>query len=490
MRVALIQTPWTEASEGEYAAVYKSYTVFPPLGLMSLSAAMEEAGHPVDLIDLDAEPLPLAALCERIRAFKADVVGLTATTPVAPIAEAYAKALKKRLGLPIVLGGPHVTAVREAALAPEVDFAVMNEGERTFPEFAREFEGGRDFAKVDGLIHRAADGSPRVNRPRPFIEDLDALPFPSRDKVPPSRYAFEVPGKGVVPVPTVEFTRGCPFHCVFCAERLNVGSRLRRRSPRRIVDEMLGMKERWGTDHFSMLASTLTADREHVKAFCAELIARRAGVTFEGQTRANILDPELLALMKRAGLVRLTLGLESADPEVLRLARKGVSTDELRAALRACRELGVATQVSAMIGNPGDTVETVLATARFVRDTPEIMYSPFSIAIPYPGTELHAMAAEGRHGLKLLQGDLRRFSRYAGGMMEVGGLAPADLLKLQRRALFIAHSTPSKVWGLLRHFGVLNMARIGLVLLRGLASSRLGARESILTRLERETSDL
>ena len=476
MKLTLIQVPWTSASEGEYAAVYRTFTSFPPLGLMSLAACLEQAGHAVDLIDLEVEPLPFDDLCARIKKFSSGMIGFTATTPVLPVAASYARRLKERLGLPIVIGGAHVTALREKALSPDMDFAVFGEGETTLVELARECEGGRGYAGVQGLAWREGH-LVRVNPPRPFIEDLDSLPFPTRGKVAPSRYSFEVPGLGIVPVFLAELSRGCPFNCVFCGEGVYNGRKIRSRSPARVAEDMLDAKTRFGAAHFGLVASTLTADRGVMEGLCRELIRRKAGLTFEGQTRANLVDEPLLALMREAGLVRLNFGLESVDPDALRLMRKSVEPQEVRTALRLCRRLGISTTVASMIGNPGDTRETVMATARFVRATPEIRYSPFAISVPYPGTELYRMAEQGMHGLKLLSGDLYSFSRYTGGMMEVNGMGPAELTRLQRRAMLVAHSTPSKILGLLGHFGVSKLMRIACRALCGELKRLFGAKE-------------
>ncbi len=457
-KFTLIQVPWTSASEGNYAAVYRAFTSFPPLGLMSLAASLEKAGHAVDLIDLEVEPQSFEDLCARIKNFSPGMIGLTATTPVYPVAASYARRLKERFGLPIVVGGAHVTALREEALSPDMDFAVFNEGEATLVELARELEGRRAYAGIKGLVWREGS-SVRVNQPRPFLENLDSLPFPSRGKISPSRYSFEVPGLGVVPVFLAELSRGCPFNCVFCGEGVYNGRKLRSRSPARVVEDILDAKAKFGAAHFGLVASTLTADRGSIEGLCRELIRRKAGVTFEGQTRANLVDGPLLALLREAGLVRLNFGLESVDPNALLLMRKGVTPEEVRTALRLCRGLGISTTVASMLGNPGDTRETVMATARFVRATPEIRYSPFAIAVPYPGTELRRMAEQGLHGLKLLSAGTGGFSRYAGGMMEVNGMGPAELARLQRRAMLVAHASPSKILGLLRHFGAGSLLR-------------------------------
>jgi len=318
-----------------------------------------------------------------------------------------------------------------------------------------------DLSKVNGLIYRVS-GKVIMNPACAFIEDLDALPFPARNKLNPDKYKFEVPGKGFVSVASTALTRGCPFQCVFCSEPLNAGRKLRCRSAANVVSEMRWIKDNLGIKHIYMLDSTLTVNRALVMEFCRQLIDCKLAITFEGQTRANLVDQPLLELMKQAGLVRLSFGLESVDKEVLRLMRKDIDPEDLRRALHLCRGLNITTLCGAMMGNPGDTRQTILKTARFVRSTDEIVYAPLAIAIPYPGTELFKMASLGMHGLRLIETDYRKYARYAGGVMEIDGMAPAEIVKLQRRALIIMHSSWKKVIGVIKHFGFINLLRIAV----------------------------
>lgn len=456
MKIMLIQTPWSESTAGEFKKIQKRFTFYPPIGLMYLAAFVEKNGHKADILDLEVEPLGFEKLCSRIASAKADFIGITSTTPIFHIARSYAKRLKESMGLPVVVGGPHITALGEKALTDEFDFAVTNEGEHTLVELMDSFERDKGYAKIDGLIY-SERGEIRVNTRRAFIEDLDSLPFPARSKLDPYRYIFEVPGKGLIPVANAELTRGCPFQCVFCAEPVNTGKRLRSRSAKNVADELCCVKKELGITHFFMLDSTLTLNRTLIEDFCNELINRRAGITFEGQTRANLVDNRLLKLMKRAGLVRLSFGLESSNRRVLTLMKKQIDPESVRNAFRLCRNLKISTMCGTMMGNPGDTKETILETARFVRSIPEIRYAPMAIAVPYPGTELHEMARKGEHGLRLLEDDYRKYSRYEGGVMEIDGMKQDELIKLQRRALFIMHATPSKMAGLIQHFGFFNL---------------------------------
>ena len=378
--------------------------------------------------------------------------------------------------------------LKDQTFTDEFDYAITHEGEQTLVALMEALESGGDVSGIPGLIYRES-GRVVVNPQRPFIEDLDSLPFPAREKLHPLVYRMSVPGKGLVPVANLAMTRGCPFRCAFCAEPHNTGRRLRSRSPKAIVDEMAAIKA-LGVDHVFMVDSTLTVNKKHMQAICRELLARNLGMTFEGHTRANLVDRDLLLLMKDAGLVRLAFGLESTNPRVLKLMRKEIDPEDVRTAVKLCTELNIGASIGTMMGNAGETRETVLATARFVRSVKEIRYAPMAIAIPLPGTELCSQAEQGLYGLKLIEKDYAKYTRYAGGVMEINGMKPAELLRLQRKALFIMHSTPSKALAIVRHFGLLNVLSVALGILKAEFDTRFRGFDPVLRNVADDNTTL
>lgn len=455
MKVLLIQAPWSTTTGGPLSKLSTRFVFYPPMGLLSLAAFVEQHGHQADVLDLEAEYLEPEKLLEIAAKPDVGLIGFTASTPVFFISQAYARMLRAKIKTPIVVGGPHVSVVGEQALTEEFDYAIRHEGEQSLLALMDALSKGEPLSTINGLIYREGT-SVKVNPPRAFLEDLDSLPFPARAKLDRMKYRFEVPGKGLVPIASTALTRGCPFKCVFCSEPQNAGRRLRTRSPKNVVDEFEEIK-RLGCDHVYLLDSTLTLNRKLVEDFCEELITRNLKMTFEGHTRAPLVDRPLLELMKRAGLVRLIFGLESADLGVLKLMRKEIKPEDIRRAFRLCKDLEIDAITGVMMGNPGDTRKTILKTAWFVRSISEIKYAPMAIAIPYPGTELFDMAVKGMHGLRLLEADYKKYSRYSGGVMEVDGMSPAELLRLQRKALVIMHSTPAKIVAVIKHFGFMNL---------------------------------
>ncbi|MBI4644592.1 MAG: radical SAM protein [Deltaproteobacteria bacterium] len=453
MRLLLVQPAWSD-THGSFSAMAKRHACVPPLGIGYLASLARKAGHEVMILDAEAERLTDKQAAEIILARKPEVVGLSATTPIYHKACNIARHLKKAAPQIItIIGGPHISVLGEEAFFPCFDLAVRGEAEMIFASLLQALEeGGRGLDAIPGVMLRR--GQKVLDQGwGPKVPDLDTLPFPAWDLYDMSAYLTHVRGKGLVPYATMNFTRGCPFKCVFCAASVLEGKKLRGRSPRNVVAEVSYIKEKFNISHICFNDSTLTLRPDLIKEFCSLLLAANLQVTWEGWTRANLVDEELLSIMKNAGFVRISFGIETGSPRILKLIRKEVSHEDIRRVYRLTGKLGIEATCSAMMGHPGETEADVWETVRFIRSIPEIEYSPLSIAVPYPGTELYRLAKRGEHGLKLLSEDYSQYLRYAGGVMQVNGMSPKYLRKLQKKALLWMHLTPGKIMSTIRRFG-------------------------------------
>ncbi|MDD5556353.1 MAG: radical SAM protein [bacterium] len=454
----LVQPSWSSV-HGSFADIASKKLFLPPVGVCYLAASLFRAGEEVEIMDLEPAGLSLREEVGRIIRARPDLLGVTTTTPAYAIAVDFCGEVKKALpNLPIVIGGPHVSGTGADDLGFPFDFALLGESEASLPLLVDALRGERELAEVPGLVYRE-EGRVRKTTRHPFIEDLDAIPFPRRELLDLNAYATHVPGRGLRRATTITASRGCPFQCVFCSAHVILGKRFRLRSVDNILDEIEEARRRFHIPHFYFNDSTLTLRRDWVLELCDGIRTRNLDITWEGMTRVNMIDRELLESLRGAGFVRLSLGIESGDQRILDIMKKGVTLGEIREAYRLCREVGIETESFAMLGLPGETRQTIRRTAWFVRSIPEVRYSSFSIATPYPGTELLGMAKKGLHGLKLLSTDYSRYRRYDGGVMEVNGLSPEDLQREQKIGLLIMHLAPLKMFALIRHFGIKVLAR-------------------------------
>ncbi|MCB9478041.1 MAG: radical SAM protein [Deltaproteobacteria bacterium] len=443
MNVLLLAPPWGEIY-GRFRSVTRSLNLNPPLNLAYLAAALKDAGHNPFICDLEFEPRRIDVLKKLIHDHQPDLVGLTVTTPMMPIIVRLAAAIKS-LGVPVVIGGPHVSLVRGEALeqCPQADFGVLGEAEENFARIVSALGRGESLEGLSGALLREV---PDNGATLPLAPDLDALPEPYYPGIDFRNYPWSVKGKGQVPTRTIMTSRGCPFQCVFCGIENLTGRGVRFRTEAMVVDEMERAVRESPVRHFVFVDDLLTLRRKRIMALCEELAKRDLPITWEGDTRADSVDEELLSAMSRAGCTRVNFGIESGDQEILDGLRKKLKLPKVVEAFRMAKKFGLDTRGTAMIGNPGDTRETIDATIRFMGGLKNLDQPYLSIAQPYPGTELRRIALSGESNLRVVDGQLDRMRRYGGAVMYVGDISPEELVKLQRRALLRMYLRPRRIW--------------------------------------------
>jgi radical SAM superfamily enzyme YgiQ (UPF0313 family) len=358
---------------------------------------LKTAGHEVRLEDPETEGLPTAGLAARLAAFSPELAGISCATPSFPEAARIATLIRKVAPSCVtVAGGVHVSALPAATLAqaPDLDVAVIGEGEETMRDLARVVAGGKmpgpdALAGLPGIAYRGRDGSVTINAPRALIRDLDSLPFPARDLVSLARYVPHAHNRRGRRATTAISSRGCPYGCVFCASHVALGRGFRAHSPRYVVAELEHLAANFGVDQVIFNDDAFTLDTGRVAAIC-DLIGR-AGLRMAWScfARADSVTPELLRSMKRAGCFSVGFGVESGDPGILKRTGKNVSLDQIRLAVSRTREAGLKTQCFFVFGSPGETKETIESTVAFAIELKPVL-AFFNMMVPYPGTEEYA----------------------------------------------------------------------------------------------------
>jgi anaerobic magnesium-protoporphyrin IX monomethyl ester cyclase len=222
-----------------------------------------------------------------------------------------------------------------------------------------------------------------------------------------------------------------------------------------VVNEMKSVVEQFGTRHFYIVDDVMTLWKDHILEI-AELIDQEGlRVTFEGSTRANLVEDEVIARLVKSGLIRLSFGLETVDPEIRKTMKKQVPLEHYIRANGICNKYGVEALNSVMIGLPGETRETVRATLRFLQNAREVKQANFAIAVPYPGTEFHELAMKGDKGVKLMTEDFSEYRRYGSAVTTVGDLTSHDLIDLQNEGFVSIYSAPWRWIPMLQKHGII-----------------------------------
>ena len=478
LKILLTMPTWTD-DLGIFSRIGRTRNPQIPLGLLYLASIAEDLGHKVDFIDCDVENVNLAELVKRTDENEYDLVGLSATSPIYHKALKIAEAIKEELPeMKIIIGGDHINIAGAEVFYDCFDFAAKGEAEETWPEFLQLFaKGSDDFSAVDGLLWRD-NGKTVVNKPRRLFPDLDQLPIPAVHLTKMEKYKMSFAmskNRRIGKFASIMMSRGCPFKCSFCSESSDVKyagnvEKMRIRSAKNIVDEIEFHVKTHGICHFFFMDSNITIKKKHTVELCNEIISRNLGITFEGWTRANLINEDLMKLMVQAGLVRLSCGIESGDPAILKIIKKEVPLDAIREFFKYSHTCGVEITCSAMLGSPGETKQSVEKTIKFLHSIPELLYTNFSIANPYPGTEMLMWAREGKHGLRLRYDELSKYTRYDDSPVEVNDLSSEDLVRYQILGLIMIHLKPKRMIAAVRLLGfyaiLLFFINVGLKLIK------------------------
>lgn len=418
MRIALVNPPARQLVD-EFDT-----PDFGRVGLAYLAAMLRrDPGVNVRVIDARLERLSFAEVDARLRAMAPDVVGLTAFTNEVRSAARVARSMKRRAPEVVtVLGGPHVSALPESTLNefPEFDVGVIGEGEHTLDALVHRLAARAPIDDVPGLVFRI-DDRPHRTAPRDDEPDLDRFPRAAWDLMPPSPRALLVT------------QRGCPYACSFCQNP--AGRRVRQHSVTRVVDDITWLVEARGVERLLICDEIFTVDAARTEALLDAMISAGVGrrVRWWAQTHVNTVSRRLFEKMRAAGCYRVGLGIETGDADAMRAMHKGTSRARVTAARRMARQAGLPVEGLFILGHPNETWASALRTVEFaVELDPDVPI--FGTMVPYPGTEVAAMAARGEGGYRILSRDWDDYVKQIGHSLAFEHLSRREMEILQMYA--------------------------------------------------------
>lgn len=406
-------------------------TILPPLGLLYIASTLKREGHEVKVVDADVENLSQAEVLKTARDYAPDLIGLTMNTLQSRAAYETVEQLKRAYDAPVIAGGPHPSALKGEVLerCPSLDAVVYGEGEATTLEILKAFEDGRDLADVEGICYRQGEEI-LTTEPRCLV-DIDSLPHPALELVAPiGRYHGAYP-VGARPSLHIMASRGCPFQCTFCSKGIWERS-LRLRKVDSVLAEVEWLRDTFRVKEIFFQDDTLNVNRGWFESLCSGLVelGLNKKVKFKGPFRANekMVDPDILKMAKDAGFWMIFYGVESGNQRVLDSIKKGITLRELERAFQITKKAGIKTYASFMIGNLGESRETIKDTIRFARKLDPDYYG-FAVATPYPGCEFYEAAKRGGYLLADFEDyDLNRY------VLKTESLGPEDVQELMDTA--------------------------------------------------------
>ena len=337
---------------------------------------------------------PTAPIWAEVRSaiteFDPGVVGISSKTQNFPSAMMIARIAKEHNpDTLVVLGGPHATLSTRAALdCPDIDVAVLGEGEMTLVELLKAWENGVSLKEVAGLVYRQA-GLKVFTPPRTNIPDLDELPYPAEAAPRVLRNYESYPAEAFG---YVFSARGCPYSCTFCESKSIWSQKTRWRSPENVVMELKLLMER-GVRYVYFDDDTFGIKPRYIKELCGLIETECTGLTWGCETTVGVVKEQSIEYMRRSRCVRINLGIESGDNGMLRKVKKGHTIEKAYAAVDLIRRKGIFVGNFFMVGFPEETEETLRNTLTAMERINSDFIS-LSIFTPYPGSELFQVCKE------------------------------------------------------------------------------------------------
>ena len=368
----------------------------PFLGILYIASALKQKGHRVAIEDNHTRKNNVSESASVILEHEPDAVGITATTHNRFQAIALAEELKgENKDIFIFVGGPHfsLTAGNTLDVVPAIDCVVMREGELTVQELFDIWPDKKKFKDILGIAYRDKHGKAVINPDRPFIKNLEELPSLAWELLDMSIYKRPLTGTNVRAIGVVS-SRGCPNRCVFCCNAAFSKSILRLRNPKNFVDEIEFLHKRYGFRAFDFWDDTLTVVKNHVVGICKEIIKRKLDIVWYCRARVDTLDYETLKLIKRSGCIRISFGIESGSPRILKIIKKNITLDQARRTIKGCSDLGFVTSLNFMVNHPYETLNDLKQTIRAMKEFRKIpgVECFYGFSLIYPGTELETIA--------------------------------------------------------------------------------------------------
>jgi len=381
MRFLLIKVPERNENFEIFSINKNILSAYPPLGLEYLAASLENKGNTAEIIDLDAENVTREKLKNCL--MNIDAVGIGVYINNYKIAADIVNKIKEiDSDIPLIIGGPHCTLLKENIFThiPNADISVESEGEYVIPDLISYFKGEKNLSDIHGINYKE-NNQIKSSKPLQVIDDLDSLPFPARHLT--EKYDYGTFDWGLRPkkkFTTMISSRGCPFKCRFCTRFGNIkGWSYRRRSVANIIKEIQEISEKYKS--IMIVDDNFLADKKATHTIMDKLIELDLNLElYVLGARVDTAEPDLYKKMKKAGVKYVCFGIESGNQDVLNYYNKKINLSQVRKAVTLSREMDFITQGFFIFGAPMETKTHIDNTIKLA------ISLPFDIVVFQPLT--------------------------------------------------------------------------------------------------------
>ncbi len=415
----------------------------PPLDLMYMAATMEQVGVECRIKDYPVHGGSWTDFKNELASFKPDALFISVTSFTIHDDLIACEKAKEVLGdaITTVAKGAHVAvkAVETLKAAPALDVAVQGEYEL----IAKEMATTDDLRTVAGISFRDRKTGEIVStETRPYLTELDILPYPARHLV--DNTVYQRPDTGEMQA-TIQTSRGCPAACIYCLAPTVYGSKIRVRTPKNVVGELKECVEKYGIRDFFFRADTFTWNKKWVMDLCAAINEEKLEIRWVCNSRVDTIDAERLIAMKKAGCHGIAFGIESGVQDMLNKMKKGTTVEKNAAAVKLCKEHGMKTLLYMIMGLPWDNEESIKQSVDFAVALGGD-FVEFHTAIPFPGTELYDIAQRD----KLYDNENLNGFDYTRSPLKTYSLSSKQLMELRRKAFMRVYLNPGSAFRIAR----------------------------------------
>ncbi|MEA3398222.1 MAG: radical SAM protein [Patescibacteria group bacterium] len=384
------------SQEERYGVKFKAGGQTLQTGLAVLAAITRQKGYDTQILDATALELDYEQTVKKIYEINPKYIGITAVTiSIFNAVEIIRKIQKKNNNFKIFLGGPHITATPKETFSrfSEIKIGIIGEGDVTVLELLDAFENNKDLSGVKGIIYRKAGDVAQTEVREPFM-DLDSLPMPAWDLFPDLPAYYYPPAHTVKRFPaTVLITsRGCPGQCTFCDNKV-FGRKLRCYSADYVIRMIRYLQDKYGMREIQFRDDNFLVFRQRMVELCNRIIDEKMDIVWSCAGRVDMIDEEMLALMKKAGCWQIWFGVESGSDKVLKAIKKNTSVEKIKRAIKLTKQAGISPCGFFMIGMPTETEEDIKKTIDLLLELPIDEFHMTHLT-PLPGSEIHATARE------------------------------------------------------------------------------------------------
>ncbi len=392
-RIVFVSPPLT--FEERYGSLGKGGADMPPIGLLYLGAVCKNAGYETFFIDASCPERPIDFVIREIFSLKPSFVGISATTVAIASANRLAKKIKEVAPyVKIILGGPHISTVPMETMKryTSFDIGIIGEGEETILEVLEALSNKTSLNNVAGIIFRKEQELIQTI-PRRFIANLDSLPYPAWELLPPLHiYKLSATRFQNQPTASLITSRGCFGSCTFCDVGV-FGRKVRGHSAEYVLNMIEQLLNGYNVKSLIFNDDTFVYDKQRLELICKGIKERFNSIPWSCSSRINMVNPEILEMMRDAGCFQIAYGIESGVPEILKQINKKITLEQIRRTILWTERAGIRSKGYFIIGFPNETIETIQRTIDFAVSLP---LSDFQMTFltPFPGSEIYKLAKD------------------------------------------------------------------------------------------------